>query len=338
MTTHTPQGRALAIAAGIASTAGGIAILMGPALTQPNEWTQYHGLAILTVGLTIGFGHLAHVAMAERRVLASLGFGMLFVLGTGIVTVNSVGRQAETADTQTLSTEAANAAIAAKHADLATARKRLDDANRAADAEMNGERCGPRCKDWRQRATEVQSHISVLEGDLAKLGPAKPVDAKASRVAQIVALFGGDPAATKAAMQLLEPFFWTLLFEIGSIVSFGYAARAGSSGPARLSASSAQAESDAASKAAPSGGQPAQPNRPERPDGSSPGPSGRKAEVLAAITTDVALGRTVESQRAMAGRFGIPTSTLSDWLREWEAAGLIPTRRTVGRCKVLEGA
>ena len=76
------------------------------------------------------------------------------------------------------------------------------------------------------------------------------------------------------------------------------------------------------------------PERPDRPKHPRPLPDGRKGEVLAALLTDLALGRTV-GQSDVIERYGVARSTASDWLSEWEAAGLIPARRTVGRCKVV---
>lgn len=61
----------------------------------------------------------------------------------------------------------------------------------------------------------------------------------------------------------------------------------------------------------------------------------RQDEALAAILTDLALGRSAGSQRELCERFGVPRSTMSDWLSEWERDGLIPPRRTIGRCKSL---
>lgn len=84
------------------------------------------------------------------------------------------------------------------------------------------------------------------------------------------------------------------------------------------------------------GGRDDGPERPGRPERPRPLPDGRKGEVLAGLLTDLALGRTV-GQSDIIERYGVPRSTASDWLREWEAAGLIPTRRTVGRCKVVAG-
>lgn len=60
----------------------------------------------------------------------------------------------------------------------------------------------------------------------------------------------------------------------------------------------------------------------------------RQDKVLAFLMTELAAGRTV-GQSELIGQFGVARSTLSDWLSDWEADGLIPTRRTVGRTKVV---
>lgn len=225
---HISHGRILAMVAGMAFTVGSLVILMGDVITNPRAWEQYHVLTILTVFGVICAGHLMATAGSARHFLAALGFGVLFVAGTSLVVYNSVGRQAEVSDAKALSAEATNKALAEKHGELAKARQRFDDANVYADKEMTGERCGPRCKDWKLRATEVGSHISALEAEIAALGPAKPVNPKASRMAQIVALFGADEVKAKAALTLLEPFLWTLFFELGAIVSLGFAFRSDS--------------------------------------------------------------------------------------------------------------
>jgi hypothetical protein len=225
MSNHPTKGRALAITAGVAFLAGGLTILLGDVLTKPQAWNQYHALTVLTVFGTIAAGHLLVDAWKARHVLAALGFLILFASGTGLVVYQSVGRQAETTDAKTYDAEAANSQLAAKGADLAKARARFDDANRAADNEMKGERCGTRCNDWRQRAKEVQALVSQLEAEIRAIGPQKPVAPKAEKMASVAELFGFDHAKAKAALMLLEPFLWTLFFEIGSIVSLGFAFR-----------------------------------------------------------------------------------------------------------------
>jgi len=226
MKTTNTHGRLLAIVAGMAFTVGGLVILMGDVLTRPNLWAQYHVLTVLTVFGVIASGHLMATAWRARHFLAALGFGVLFLAGTMLVVHNSVGRQAEVTDSRALDAEATNKALADKHGDLAKARQRFDDATRYADGEMRGEICGPRCRDWRLRAKEVQAHIKAIEAEIAALGPQKPVNAKADRMAAILALFGFDEVRAKAALILLEPFLWCLFFEIGSIVSLGFAFRA----------------------------------------------------------------------------------------------------------------
>ena len=84
-------------------------------------------------------------------------------------------------------------------------------------------------------------------------------------------------------------------------------------------------------------------NRPNRPDGLC-GKSdfvperqidGMKAIVLAHILNELAEGRSVPSNAVLVSLFGGKRSTVSDWLNDFERSGLIPARRTVGRCKVI---
>ena len=98
-----------------------------------------------------------------------------------------------------------------------------------ADKEMTGERCGPRCKDWRLRATEVAAHVASIEAEIAALGPAKPVNPEARQMARLAALFGADETKATAVLTLVKPFLWTLFFEVGSIISLGFAFRPGTS-------------------------------------------------------------------------------------------------------------
>lgn len=216
-------GRLLAITAGVVFSVGGLVILMGAVLTQPTEWTQYHVLTILTVFGTIAAGHLLAGAWRSKHRLAALGFLILFLAGTALVVYQSVGRQAETSDTHKLSVEARNAAIASKHDDMRDAKARQRHANSMADKEMTGERCGQRCKAWRTNASDIANTINTINAEIEALGPQKPVEPKSAKMADVAALFGFDRARSQAALMLIEPFLWTLFFEVGSIVSLGFA-------------------------------------------------------------------------------------------------------------------
>ena len=221
------KGRALAIIAGCAFAAGGLTILLGKDLIHPVDWVSTQWITILTVFGTIAAGHLLADAARARHVFAMIGFLVLFVSGTCLVVCQSLGRQAETFETSTLSAEATNKAIADKTTDLSSAKARRDYADKAGDREMTGQRCGPRCREWRQNSKDISVVIRQLEGEISALGPQKPVNAKAERLADMAALFGIDKLKTRAMFTLLEPLLWTLFFEIGSIVSLGFAFRQG---------------------------------------------------------------------------------------------------------------
>ena len=222
------RGRFLAGVAGCAFAAGGLTILLGSDLTSPQDWQASQWLTILTVFGTIAAGHLMVDAARARHLFATLGFLVLFLSGTGLVVYSSVGRQVETAGTTTLSVEDNNTKIADKTEDLKAARARRDYADRAADREMTGQRCGQRCKDWKQNSKDITVVILQLEAEIAALGPQKPVNAQAAAMADMAALFGADnKARTVAVLLLIIPFLKTLFFEVGAIVSLGFAFRQG---------------------------------------------------------------------------------------------------------------
>lgn len=220
------KGRALALVAGAAFTGGALTILLGPALLKPWEWTSYHVLTVLAVFGTTAAGHLLAEA-GFRNPLAALGFLVLFIGGTGLVVANSIGRQATTFEENALSAEAANKAIADKTADLEQARARKAYADAQVQKETGRHGCGRNCRDWQRNSKDVAIVISQLEKEIAALGPKKPVNAKAERMAEMAALFGVNKAKAQAMYVLLEPLLNCLFYELGSIVSLGFAFRQG---------------------------------------------------------------------------------------------------------------
>jgi hypothetical protein len=217
------NGRALAIAAGLAFTAGGLTILLGDALMRPFEWSSYQWLTILTVFGTIAAGHLMAEAGRARHLFSTVGFLALFLAGTGLVVYSSVGRQVEAAAVSMFSAEDMNNRLASKHVELAGARDRLAYAESQFESEQTGQRCADRCKRWEKTASDRRIVVRAIEAEIASLGPQKPVNAQAEAMADIAALFGLNKQKTVAALILLAPFLTTLFFEIGSIVSLGYA-------------------------------------------------------------------------------------------------------------------
>lgn len=215
------HGRILAALSGAAFLGGSLTIIMGSALLQPWSWGQSQVLTVLMILGTIAAGHLAKVAFKARSV-SCVGFAALFIAGSALVVYNSVGRQAEQHDTVALERATANALIEDKVRDIEAARERLANAERNADRER-GSKCGQKCKGWEAAASDARNVIRVLESEVRTLGAPKPVDAKADKAGELAAVFGFNRQKATALAALIEPFMWTIFFEIGSIVSLGFA-------------------------------------------------------------------------------------------------------------------
>lgn len=225
-TTHTSK---LAIAAAVIFPIGGLIVLFGDSALKPDQWTIKHALTVLTVAGTIAAGHLCLDAMKLRRALACLGFAVLFLLGTGLVVVQSIGRQVETSESKHLTAEARNKARGTILADMARAAAMRDEAaGKLARECASG--FGKRCKGIQATLDVYMAAVRGHQADLKALGPAIPVDPTAAHVAKTAAVFGFDAAAVKAGFLILEPFLITLFFEIGSVIALGFAM------PARVSA------------------------------------------------------------------------------------------------------
>ncbi len=227
MITPTTKGRALAIIAGCAFAAGGLTILLDKDLLKPLLWTSAHWLTILMVFGTIAAGHLMVDAARARHLFSTIGFLILFLSGTGLVVYSSVGRQVEAQGTTPLSVEDLNKKIVDKSADLDSARQRKAYAEQQVQNTMTNSYCGKGCKDWKQNAKDVGMVVAQLESEIAALGPQKPVNPQAAAMADIILLFHvpGTKEQIVSALTLLIPFAKTIFFEIGSIVSLGFAFR-----------------------------------------------------------------------------------------------------------------
>ena len=215
------HGRILAALSGAIFLGGSLAIILGEALLHPMSWGQSQVLTVLMITGTIAAGHLAKVAFKARSV-SCVGFAVLFVCGSGLVVYNSVGRQAEQHDTVALERAAANSLIEDKTRDIESARDRLAAAERNADRER-GSKCKTKCKDWENAAADARNVIRVLESEIKALGAPRPLDSKASKAGEVAAAFGYERHRVEVLAALLEPFFWTVFFELGTIVSLGFA-------------------------------------------------------------------------------------------------------------------
>lgn len=328
MSHHTTPGRALAILAGVAFAYGSLRIILGDTLLDLSKWTTSTQLTVLAVFGTIAAGHLFNDARRAHHWLACFGFIVLFVAGTGLVVFNSVGRQAESS----MLTVAQSEDAAERRIDVKAALKRSQAMLTKTSDKLHtdcvvGKKGKRHCDGLRASVEVYTAAVKGHNADLTEIGPPKPVNAKATQAAKIAAMFGFDQERAKAALLLVEPFLWTMFFEIGSIVSLGFAFRGSQPHPARASAP-VKPQKTSAPDVVPT----------PQPDALNTTNGGKKVMVLCEIT-----GKSFGSQREMQDHLtenGLATarSTLSDWLNEWEEQGLIPPRQAEGRTKALVGA
>lgn len=353
MTTPYSGARRLAIAAGSAATGGALAVLLADPITT-GAWRLEHGLLPIIVGITIAAGHLSGAALRQWRLLPAVGFANIFALGTSLTVYSSVGAQKSSSSARAATAAAShNRMLADKRSDLERARQRFEQASIMADREMTGSTCGRRCNDWKHRAGEVTARIKELEAEVASLGADQVAPSRARPFAEAMALLGFDRATVELLAATLEPFAFSLLFELTAIVAFGFAFAAGNRWPApqpaRQVAATVQATVAEWVAAAPALVQPS--------TVATAGPSGQHVRgngdnccrVLAArpvatraaaeadVVRLVVRGERPPSQEALARRWGVHKGTASKWLADFERRGLV-VRTIVGRTKAVSVA
>ncbi len=221
----TTQGRALSIAAGGVFLAGTLGILFEDVLLKDAPIALKHGLTLAILAGTIMVGHLANSARAGRHWASAVAFSAVFVIGTVLVVLSSVGRQ--TADT--IQTTAQIEADAGRRVAIAQVRNRAVTMLEQAQASLPAACKGGNGKDCRGVKATIEVYEASIRGhdaDLGRLGPVQVSNADAEQLAAILStLFGMDKAKVKAGAVLLTPFATALFLEFGVIVSFGFAFR-----------------------------------------------------------------------------------------------------------------
>lgn len=214
---HTTNERRTAIAVGIAAAGAALAILLQDVVWQKAPVTLDHALMPIIVLITIAAGHLA---VKGRSVGAFFGFGLVFVLGTLLTVYTSVGRQAEVADTATRKAEA----IAAERTRVMSLRSRAEAMQQEATARLAIE-CrsgkGTRCDGIRSTVEVYTAAVKGHDADLAKL-PVIVHSARSGRFAEVLELGGLNREKTQHIAYLIEPFAYSLFFELCAIVAFGF--------------------------------------------------------------------------------------------------------------------
>lgn len=362
MTIDNIPGRLAAIVCALALGTGGTSLLFGDVIAGTADFTQKHLQTICIVVAATGSWLAVTIAAKKRAPIAFLGWLVLSLFGTGVICWYSLGRQTEgqivSADSHDKAAEE-RGRLKAKLVD----EDRLHTAKRS-EADAACKKYGPdhrRCLGARAVEAVYADSLAGIEARL-KTQQVKPVDASAEAFGNLVAALGGNREKAKALALLFMPYLITGLFELGFTWSLHDAFR-----PSRRKAVTVRHDLPKASAPTQLAGVSdielltlRQQLAPDGPDllpkktaGASDGPRGggvgtvrhpdsprptgglSKQELLEHVQTELALGRSFPSQQAMAGLSGQDKRRVSEWVRKWEADGLIPARTQAGRCKSL---
>lgn len=347
--TATTTPRRVARLATIALWLIGSAYIITHELARPQPDLVALWSAPVVWAVIIALPVLATYARRDREWIAWALIWLAAIAGSAYTLQATIGSRATSRDVAIASADDTARQRARLQADLATTKANLADAI-------------ARCGTGRTCADSTRELIGIYERQqashearLERLKPSAPA-AGEHRVAWLIALATGrDPATVLATVGQLLPALLGIVLELAALAcaKYGWSPQAArlamqpviqpasqSDYPAITPAEAAAAArffrpDDSGHSGGQSGG--AGPSGPRRGPSHSPGSEPRKSEVISALIADLSAGRTYGSQRELSERFGVPRSTLSDWLREAESAGTMPPRRTVGRCKMLAG-
>lgn len=352
--------RGVSFVAGLVLLSGTLAILFYDVVALGAAFTLKHYQTLVIVAGTLLVGILAEQCIHKRKWLSSAGFWLLFAVGTALVIYSSVGRQGE----KTMMSSAEHNKAVGEETDLKNQieaeRKKVDEKRQLADKACENRKPEHRkCAGPRATQSVYEASLAGLEARLKVLVPPKPVDPEAETFADTAAALGANRAKMLAIASPGYRYLVTLFFEFGTIWCFARAfgperipvaardsaarsrpraepTQLGSVSDAELSAIRQQfaVEQPNGSPNSPRDGGSPLPQR--KPNGPKPnGSRFTKEEAAADLVTRLALGERFGSQDEMRERYGVAKSTMSDWLKEWEAGGLIPARTQQGRCKSL---
>jgi len=348
-------GRAAATLLGLALASGGASLLFGDVIFGHAVFTQKHFQTVcIVLGTTIA-AYVAHKAWNNRHLAACLGLGMIAAAGTGLIVWNSLGRQTEGVMVASGAYEKTVSERRDLETSLARDRASIDEKRAAADKECaSGE--GSRCRGARSSVVFYENSAKGTEARLKLLETPKPVDPSAEAFGNLAAALGFNKDKAKALSMLLMPYFVVLFFEFGTTISFGYAfspkrqpkqviASVKSKGSEQTDFPELSTEemielrngfaSELPEPKRPNGGTTVTvlPKRPKGPNG--PNRQMTTEEIRTDLMVRNATGRSFGSQKEAAEFYGYSESRYSELSKSWEAEGLIPKRRMVGRTKQL---
>jgi hypothetical protein len=279
---------------------------------------------------TFASGHLLSEQLRQRRLLPTLGLLLLFCAGTFYCVTASGGRNAASSGANAELVHKDNDDRARVEADLKTAKDRLKEAqDKEADECASGP--GTKCKGRKATREERQTYVNVLEAQLRLMDPQRSEYPELRHAAKLFAsIVSASEQTIFDRLVLWFPFVKAIFAEIATLVfgaiGFGHRKPMETVLPKLETLSRKPRETLIARK-------------PKQSFGFLPrkqsGKPFSKDEALADLLAYVARNGSLPSQDTLKARFGVGSKgTVSKWLAEWEAKGLI-SRSQVGRCKEI---
>ena len=235
MPTYTnPQKMAI----GVGVVAGGAALailLQDPVVTS--HWRLEHFLLPAIVALAIATAHLTIEALREWRPFSAVGFAFVFLIATALTVYSSVGNQKEKSGEKAMGAEAHNQLITDKRKALRGEESARDITTRLLEDTraqlkrdcVDGKKPKGHCDGVRTNIgvyeAALAGHTAVIgryETELKQLGGKHIARPKVEAVGQVAEVLGWDRAKVETVAETFEPFAYSLLFELCSIVAFGY--------------------------------------------------------------------------------------------------------------------
>lgn len=298
-------------------------VLLEDTLRHGAPFTTKHLMTMAVLAGTIYFGHRWWTEFVAWRIGTMLGCAVLFTAGTVTCVLMSAGRNAEVVTNKVLTANAANTERERVQTDRDEAKARYLAAMKAEEAECatgQGEKC------WGKRTTTKlrREDLETAEKALREQKPEQIANADIKAAAQLVARL---PYVTvqqdrvEALLLLLYPFLLSLFCEAGAIVglSIGLGHRRAAPKP--------KPQTDELRLPTVRDGS----VRSVRELKTLPVP---KEQAERDLITYIALNGSVPSQDFLRDRWRLGSkSTVSEWLAEWEAKGLIARHRE-GKRKV----
>jgi hypothetical protein len=295
--------------------------------------TTDHVMSFAVLVGTFAGGHLLAGQLQQRRLVPALGLLVLFASGTFYCVTASGGRNAATTGAKAELVHKSNEDRARLEGEVKEAAERLNLAQEAEDAEC-GTGDGKACKGRRKTRMERETYLHVLEARLRLEKPQAQENPELHQAAKVFASLPGVRVSEEAIFSRLVlwfPFLKALFCEVATLVF-------GSVGIRHRKPLAVSGDRETVL------GKPLETldlGKPSKPAvrlgflNGYPWKPFSKTEALADLLAFVDGNGFVPSQVQLKERFGVGSKgTVSKWLSEWEARGLI-SRSQVGRCKVV---